>query len=175
MPTLTVLAITWTLVAPATQVAKPQVCYVTSAATKAFEKPSPTARSVNAYKAMSIVEVLEGTKGWAKVKPFTDTATSEAEGWIAAQPEYLIADGCFEAVLRRVRTEEHKWPTATKRDVIAQKIKIGFTKNHVQIALGDPAAKSSEETSTGVTEVWAYADRAITFKGDKVTTIRKVE
>jgi hypothetical protein len=134
------------------------------------------AKQINSYKALAVVSVLQGTKGYALVKPFTKDSTANIESWIPVDPDYLIPDGCFDGVLRRVRTDDHPtWSQATKRDIIAKRIKIGFSQAQTQMALGDPVKKSSEETASGITEVWLYGSQTVTFKNSKILSIRRVE
>ncbi len=155
---------------------KPQICYVVGSVTTAFASPSPLAKQVNSYKALAVVGVLQGTKGYALVKPFTKDSTADIEGWIPVDPDYLIPDGCFDGVMRRVQTNDHPtWSQATKRDIIARRIKIGFSKTQTQLALGDPVNKSSEETAAGTTAIWVYRSQSVTFKGDTILSIRRIE
>jgi hypothetical protein len=67
-------------------------------------------------------------------------------------------------------------------DLIRGTVRIGFTKEQVEIAhqgypgqRGAPLSRTSEETAAGVTETWVYVDAVIVFRAGKVTKITKVE
>jgi hypothetical protein len=152
---------------------KAGIYYLVEAPAVARESPSSTAKVVNRYPAGSIVSVTDGVTGWARVKPATTGAQSDNEGWIAANPANLIPDDVFSATLRSVKVKDKPWPAATKNAIIKKQARIGFTREQVAIALGDPLRESSEETTSGTTELLIYPGQAIKLTAGRVSSIVK--
>ena len=160
---------------PPTVPADKSIPYLVTAPTVARKTPESGATIVNRFQPLQVIEILEIVLGWARVRPATGAAENTEQGWIAANPDNLIADDLFSAVLRFVQVQEKSWPTTVKIDIIKRHARVGFTKEQVRLALGDPSMVATEETAGGTTEVWTYPSRTISFKGERVAAIRTIE
>ena len=50
------------------------------------------------------------------------------------------------------------YPPETQEDIRAGRVRLGFTKDMVQLALGEPDQKFARTTESGFREVWVYSD-----------------
>lgn len=51
------------------------------------------------------------------------------------------------------------WPAEVQAQVKAGKIEVGYTKDMVRVALGEPARRFTRTTKDGDSEVWVYFDQ----------------
>jgi hypothetical protein len=76
----------------------------------------------------------------------------------------LLAAGCSTTQSRATRSPEFSsWPPAVQTTVLAGHIDIGFTRDQVRVALGDPDYSYTRTSADGVTEVWGYRDHGPRF------------
>jgi len=76
----------------------------------------------------------------------------------------LAVAGCA-GVDSRVRQHPDfaNWPAAVQDKVIQGQVDIGFTREQVYVALGDPDRTFTRTTADGTSEVWTYRDRKPRF------------
>lgn len=76
----------------------------------------------------------------------------------------LLAAGCATTTTRaRKHPEFADWPAAVQDRVLAGQVDIGFTREQVFVALGEPDRTFARTTSDGTTEIWSYRDRGPRF------------
>jgi hypothetical protein len=156
------------------------VVYLVTASEPAYEKPDVTSKRVGALKQANVGLLVFGTvEGWVWVGlPWSDTFE---RGWIRGNPANLIKGDQLTVPGREVRMKDKKWPAALRLDILRGNVRLGFTKEQVEIArdvsigTDDDPRKESEETAAGVTEVWTYPDAVYTFNSGKVVKIKKIE
>jgi hypothetical protein len=72
----------------------------------------------------------------------------------------LIAAGCstVDSRVAKNRAAFDAWPPAVQQKVIHGQADIGFTREQVTVALGEPDRVFTRTTADGTTEVWSYRD-----------------
>lgn len=76
----------------------------------------------------------------------------------------LLVAGCSTTQSRANRNREFStWPAAVQTTVLAGHIDMGFTREQVQVALGDPDYRYQRTSADGTTEVWSYRDHGPRF------------
>lgn len=88
-----------------------------------------------------------------------------AAGWMAA----LLA-GCAtpEARIRKNPNLFASFPPEAQQKIKQGKVDIGFTRDMVYMALGDPDRRYSRKTADGEVEVWAYVETVRTTERQRV-------
>lgn len=74
----------------------------------------------------------------------------------------LVLAGCAST---SSRISDHQaaydmWPADVREKVSSGRIDVGFTREMVQVALGNPDRTASRTTAQGTSEVWVYFDRS---------------
>jgi hypothetical protein len=154
---------------------KPIVAYLVDTVSTLRETPAATGKVVGTVTPLAVVTLEDAQTGWVQVSVGQGQGKPPLIGWLQGSRENILTADYLDSMMRLVRTEREPWPTAVKADVMRQRPRIGFTKEQVTAALGVPVSRVTEETATGVTEVWVYPGRSVVFKGDRVATIKKVE
>jgi hypothetical protein len=159
-----------------------EICYLFATQTVAREKPDLSSAIVNTFPPFAIALVRALPPGWAYIEPATIDAKTRVGGWIQPARENIVAGGVMALVGRRDDVRAKAWPQSIQLDIIRGHVRVGFTKEQVQIAHrsdgndhGEPTSKSSEETATGVVEKWTYQNATYTLTGGRVTKINRVE
>jgi hypothetical protein len=76
----------------------------------------------------------------------------------------LVAAGCATTQSRANRSPEFSsWPPTIQTTVLAGHIDMGFTREQVHVALGDPDYSYTRTTTDGTSEVWGYRDHGPRF------------
>jgi hypothetical protein len=76
----------------------------------------------------------------------------------------LAAAGCSTTQSRANRSAEFSsWPAPVQTTVLAGHIDIGFTREQVHVALGDPDYSYTRTSADGTSEVWGYRDHGPRF------------
>jgi len=72
-----------------------------------------------------------------------------------------FATGCstVDSRIAKNRAAFDSWPASVQDKVVRGQIEVGFTRDQVAVALGEPDWTWARTTSDGTTEVWAYRDR----------------
>jgi hypothetical protein len=156
------------------------VVYLVTTAGPAFEKPDPTSTRVGAVKPTLGLLVYQTTTGWVQVGLVENGESNTfPRGWIRGDPANLIKGDQLTVPMRTVKMKGKAWTAATQLAILRGQVRIGFTKEQVEIARGDAGGgeprKESEETAAGVTETWTYPDAIYTFTGGRVSKIKKIE
>ena len=55
------------------------------------------------------------------------------------------------------------YPADVQQKIRAGQIDVGFTQDQVRMAVGEPARRYTQQTTTGESEVWAYSKNSPTF------------
>lgn len=159
-----------------------RVCYLFPVQTVARAEPDPAATVVNTYPPFSFALVKDAVGGWAYVEPTTKDAKTGDSGWIQIDKEYMVNAGALALLMRRDAVESKAWTKAVKLDLIRGRVRVGFTKEQVELAYtesprdrGKPVRKATEETAAGVVETWIYPDATYTLKAGRVAKINRVE
>jgi hypothetical protein len=139
--------------------------------------PEVTGKVVTTVKPLEIVMLYEAQPGWVFISVGQGKGKDPLYGWVKGDEHNILKAKFFDSILRLVKIRDQGWPLSVQADVVRQRPRVGFSKAQVLAALDEPATKSSEETSTGTTELWLYPaqGQSLTFKAGKVTAIRKVE
>lgn len=105
-----------------------------------------------------------------------------SRGWIRGTRANIIEGNQLTVLSRLDAMEQKTWPAAVKQDILHGRVRIGFTKEQVEIAhaidpsnKGRPDAKLSEETAAGVIETWKYGDVVYAFKNGRVAKVTRIE
>lgn len=133
--------------------------------------PDETAKALGTLKPVDVVQLLRVYPDWVFVSRFNGHGKPPLEGWVKGSPENLLMGNHADLVFRLLSMQSDKWPDRVIADVLRRKPRIGFTFEQVETAIGKPLAKSSEETASGLTETWVYADRIVAFAKGAVTKI----
>jgi len=76
----------------------------------------------------------------------------------------LFAGGCASSTPQSRISRNHQafesFPADVQRKISAGTIDVGFTKQMVQLALGDPAREFSRRTENGTSDVWVYHEKS---------------
>src|SRR5581483_663254 len=85
-------------------------------------------------------------------------------GLLVARGAAVLA-GCNTADSRiaRNRAAFEAWPPDVQEKVIHGQIAVGFTRDQVAVALGQPDRVFTRTTADGTTETWAYRDHGPRF------------
>ena len=149
------------------------VSYVFAAETPLREKPLEESAVVFTAEPAQYGQVLCVVPGWARVHMVKHGG---ARGWVfglGSAPENLLLESWVDIALREVRFAEQKWPPALKVDILRKRVRPGFTGPQVEIALGKPHSRTSDETAAGTTEIWTYDDQVLTLRKGAVVSIRR--
>ena len=73
----------------------------------------------------------------------------------------IVVAGCagVDARIARHREAYATWPLAVQEKVAAGEIALGFTREQVQVALGEPDRVFHRTDVNGTAEIWSYRDR----------------
>lgn len=148
------------------------VYYVATVAAVVRKEPIATSPVLGRLSPLDWRSIYEMTPGWVRIQV---GKAENPKGWVRATEDNLAPGTAFDAAYGIVKMEDKRWPVATKAAILRRVAKIGFTREQVTLALGAPSTKASEETAAGVTEVWVFPDRVITFKGGVVSSIKTVQ
>lgn len=156
---------------------EPVGVFVVSKPTAARDAPSLTAKVVANYASEEILSVWGARPGWIAVtKGFFD-ANKVGTAWIpCTKAEFeanLIQDDALEAMVRQNALKNKPWAPAIKHSVLRKRVSVGFTKEQVLAAVGEPIVKETQETASGKTEVWMYSGQSIGLKNSIVSVITK--
>lgn len=148
------------------------VYYVSTTAAVVRKEPIATSPILGRLTPLESRSIYEVRTGWVRVQV---GKAENPKGWVRATEENLAPGDSFDAAYGIVKMEDKPWPVATKVAILRRVAKIGFTREQVTLALGDPQTKAVEETAAGTTESWAYAGRVITFKDGRVAAINTAQ
>ncbi|HVS53713.1 MAG TPA: hypothetical protein VHD62_15260 [Opitutaceae bacterium] len=73
----------------------------------------------------------------------------------------LLAAGCasVDSRIAKNRAAFDAWPPAVQDKIVRGQIDVGFTREQVAVALGEPDRVFTRTTADGTAEVWSYRDR----------------
>lgn len=78
----------------------------------------------------------------------------------------LGLSACSSSPQSRIESDPRSYATASKdvqAKIRAGQIDVGFTREQVRLALGDPTGVSTRTTGSGASEVWSYHDKGPRF------------
>ncbi len=73
----------------------------------------------------------------------------------------LLFAGCagVDSRIAKNRSAYESWPLAVREKVAAGQIALGFTREQVEVALGEPDRVFTRTDANGESQVWSYRDR----------------
>lgn len=77
----------------------------------------------------------------------------------------LLVVGCstLDSRIAKHRAEFETWPPAVQEKIIRGELDLGFTRDQVRVALGEPARVWTRTTADGTATIWSYRDRGPRF------------
>ena len=129
--------------------------------------PDESAPRVGKLRRFDVVTGREVLAGWLRVD-------GDEDAWLAIERENVVR-GPFHTISRRIfHARAANWPERVKVDVARGLIRPGFTANQVRLALGEPVARTLEQSGNSVNETWTYSDRRVRFSHRGVREIEPV-
>jgi len=147
--------------------------FVAPAVTIVRAAPDPAAREIKTLQPLDVVMVYDAVPGWVHVDLLSKDEPA-ATGWVKAVPDDIVPDGWLTLRVKAMTLRKYQWAARTKLDIMRQRARVGFSKNQVTLALGDPTTIRTTETKAGARAAWVYRDQVITFAGDSVVEIDRV-
>jgi hypothetical protein len=154
------------------------VIYLVTSAEPAHAKPDPTSAKVGEVNPTIGLLVFATSPGWVQVG-----LPDFERGWIRGDVKNIIHGDQLTVPMREVKMKGKPWAPAVRLDILRGIVRLGFTKEQVEIArhvsfLPEESGllyKESEETAAGITDTWTYQDAVYVFTNGKVSKIKKVE
>ena len=147
-------------------------CWLVTEHTVSRADPNEMAKVVDTYEPYELLMIREAVPGWFRLWPTLMKQESRREWIEASNQENLIPERKWlTAKVRIMEVTKQRWSQAIKLDVMRQRVRVGFTPEHVRLALGQPLRQVKEETASGTVDSWFYRDRVLTFTNGLVSKI----